>query len=85
MAGSSTDATLSMNTLLHLIIIRLSSNNYLLWVNQMTPLLNYQQLLAHVDGSSTAPSSHLLVDNKQVKNPDFAEWHAADQRAVIIL
>ena len=85
MAGSSSDATLPMNTLLHLITIRLSSSNYLLWVNQMIPLLNYQHLLDHVDGSTAVPPSHLLVDEKKVENPDLAEWLAADQRAVILL
>nr|KAJ0228206.1 hypothetical protein LSAT_V11C100023320 [Lactuca sativa] len=85
MAGSSNDSTLPMHTLIHLITIRLSSSNYLLWVNQMVPLLNYQHLLAHVDGSSEAPPTHHTVDAKQVENPAFEEWQAADQRTVLLL
>ncbi|KAJ9546703.1 hypothetical protein OSB04_019246 [Centaurea solstitialis] len=84
-ASSSQDTTLPMNTILHLITIRLSSTNYLLWKNQMMPFLNYQLLLGHVDGSSQAPPSQLLVDNKPTVNPAHAEWLAADQRAIILL
>lgn len=79
------DTTLPMNTILHLITIRLSSTNYLLWVNQMTPLLSYQHLLGHVDGSSNAPPPSITVDNKTTVNPELAEWQAADQRALILL
>lgn len=85
MASSSTETTLPMNTILHLITIRLSPSNYLLWVNQMTPLLTYQNLFDHIDGSSPAPPSHLVVDGKPTLNPAHAEWLAADQRAVILL
>ena len=85
MESSSTETTLPMNTILHLITIRLSPSNYLLWVNQMTPLLTYQNLFDHIDGSSQAPPSHLVVDGKPTLNPAHAEWLAADQRAVILL
>ena len=81
----SQDTTLPMNTILHLITIRLSSTNYLLWVNQMMHLLQYQDLLGHVDGSSQAPPSQLLVDNKPTVNMAHAEWLAADQCVVILL
>lgn len=74
-----------MNTLMHLMTIRLSPSNYLLWKSQLIPLLTHQSLLGHVDGTSAAPPTELLVNDKPAPNPAFAAWLAADQRAVIIL
>ncbi|KAI3510913.1 hypothetical protein L1887_18051 [Cichorium endivia] len=85
MASSSADSTLPMNTILHMITNRLSSSNYLLWKSQMLPLLSYQNLLRHVDGSLAAPPSELLTDEKSSPNPAYASWLSVDQRAVILL
>ncbi|KAJ9561510.1 hypothetical protein OSB04_006670 [Centaurea solstitialis] len=86
MAGSSSsDSLLSMNTALHLISNRLTSSNYLLWKNQLLPLLSYQNLLPLVDGTSPAPPSEIITDGKSAPNPEFAAWLSADQRAVILL
>lgn len=74
-----------MNTLMHLITIRLSPSNYLLWKSQLTPILTHQNLLGHVDGTSVAPPTEVLVDNKTSPNPTFVAWLAADLCAVIIL
>ncbi|KAJ9542144.1 hypothetical protein OSB04_028650 [Centaurea solstitialis] len=83
--SSSTDTLLPMNTLMHLLTIRLSPSNYLLWKSQLIPLLTHQGLLGHVDGTSSAPPTELLNDNKPSPNPAYAAWIAADQRTVIIL
>ncbi|KAI3719151.1 hypothetical protein L6452_20045 [Arctium lappa] len=81
----STDNTLPLNTLLHMLTIKLSSSNYLLWRNQIIPILSYQNLLRHVDGSATAPSPTIVQDDKEVANPDIPLWLAADQRTIIVL
>ncbi|KAL4560122.1 hypothetical protein LXL04_032271 [Taraxacum kok-saghyz] len=85
MAASSSDSTLSMNTVLNLISNRLTSANYLLWKNQLLPLHTYQNLLPLVDGTSPAPPSEQVVAGKPAPNSDFAAWQSANQRAVILL
>ncbi|KAJ9550336.1 hypothetical protein OSB04_014381 [Centaurea solstitialis] len=86
MAGSSSsDSLLSMNTALHLISNRLTSSNYLLWKNQLLPLLCYQNLMPLVDGTSPAPPSEIITDGKSAPNPEFAAWLSVNQRAVILL
>nr|GEZ05590.1 zinc finger, CCHC-type, Gag-polypeptide of LTR copia-type [Tanacetum cinerariifolium] len=85
-ASSSSDETLfSMNTLLHMMTIKLTSNNYLLWHNQMLPIFTYQKLIRHIDGTSIAPSSTIVVDGKMVPNHTVVPWNEVDQRAVILL
>ncbi|KAJ9544175.1 hypothetical protein OSB04_023882 [Centaurea solstitialis] len=83
--SSSHDNHLPMQTILHLITIRLSSSNYLLWKNQMTPLLSLQGLSEHVDGSSPIPTTEIIVDGKNVPNPALPVWIEKDQRAIILL
>ncbi|CAH1413443.1 unnamed protein product [Lactuca virosa] len=86
MAGSSSsDSLLSMNTILHLISNRLTSSNYLIWRNQIVSLLQYQNLLPLVDGSSTKPPSTIVKEGTSILNPELTEWQSADQRAVILL
>ncbi|KAK1424394.1 hypothetical protein QVD17_19723 [Tagetes erecta] len=84
-SSSQTETTLPMATVLHMITIKLSSSNYLLWQNQMVPLLSYQQLLDHVDGSSKPPSGTILVNNEASPNPELTNWLSADKRAIILL
>ncbi|KAI3765987.1 hypothetical protein L2E82_16034 [Cichorium intybus] len=83
--STSNEGPFSMNTLLHMIPIKLSSANYLLWLNQMTPLLSYQKLMDHVIGSSPVPAKTITVDNKEVENPAYSTWMNLDQQAIILL
>ncbi|GJT07834.1 putative RNA-directed DNA polymerase [Tanacetum coccineum] len=82
--STSQDNTFPMNTLLHMIPIKLSSTNYLLWKNQMLPLLSYQKLTNHIDGT-TAPSATITFGDQSIPNPAFTTWNDFDQRAVILL
>lgn len=50
----------------------------------MTPLLLYQGLLGHVDGSSVLPAE-FTDEGKSTPNPAFLAWVTADQRTVILL
>lgn len=51
----------------------------------MLPILTYQNLLSHMDGSSVLPPITVLKDGKEVSNSDYGSWLSADQRVVIIL
>ncbi|GKD28594.1 putative RNA-directed DNA polymerase [Tanacetum coccineum] len=86
MAGDSTvDSPLPLATVLHMITIKLSSNNYLIWKNQMMPLLAYQKLTGYVDGSIPMPSSTITSGESTSPNPAYSSWVAADQRALILI
>ena len=50
---TSSPSPLTFNTMVHMITIKLSSTNYLLWKSQFLPLLRSQGLLGYVDGSAT--------------------------------
>lgn len=86
MASSSTnDGNLSLNTILHMLTIKLSSTNYLLWKNQILPLLKYQNLFAHVNGESIRPSETITVEDKSSPNPLLPIWEEANHRALLII
>lgn len=50
----------------------------------MTPLLTYQGLLRHVDGSSSLPTEFINAA-KLAPNPAYHEWISVDQRIVLLL
>ena len=85
-AMAATDGNLPMSTIIHMITtIRLSSSNYLLWRNQLLPLLSYQKLKDHVLGTTEPPKATITTDDKSIPNLEFVSWSDADQRAVLIL
>ncbi|KAD3641226.1 hypothetical protein E3N88_30450 [Mikania micrantha] len=51
----------------------------------MIPLLSYQQLLSHVDGTQNAPPPLITNNDKSVDNPAYITWIQAEQQAIIIL
>ncbi|GJX82810.1 zinc finger, CCHC-type containing LTR copia-type gag-polypeptide [Tanacetum coccineum] len=78
------DGTFPMNTLLHMIPIKLDSINYLLWKNQMLLLFSYKKPTNHIDGT-LAPPVTILAADKPVPNLAFDTWNNLDQRAFILL
>ncbi|XP_076918808.1 uncharacterized protein LOC143579360 [Bidens hawaiensis] len=84
MADSSSES-LSMSTLLHLVTLKLTPTNYLVWKNHMLPIFAFQNLLGHIDGTSLQPSSTITVEGKTTPNPAASLWAAQDQKAVILL
>ncbi|GKA31556.1 retrovirus-related pol polyprotein from transposon TNT 1-94 [Tanacetum coccineum] len=50
----------------------------------MLPLLSYQKLTNHIDGT-TAPSATITSGDQSIPNPAFTTWNDFDQRAVILL
>nr|GEX10152.1 hypothetical protein [Tanacetum cinerariifolium] len=86
MAGDFTvDSPLPLATVLHMITIKLSSTNYLIWKNQMMPLLAYQKLTGYVDGSIPMSPSTITSGESTSQNPAYSSWIAADQRALILI
>ncbi|KAF5821146.1 putative RNA-directed DNA polymerase [Helianthus annuus] len=83
--STSDQTTTPLHTLLHLITIKLSSTNYLLWKNQVHPVLSYLNLVSHIDGTSQAPPESITNDGKTEPNPKFQTWKEADQRVLLLL
>ncbi|GKB04384.1 retrovirus-related pol polyprotein from transposon TNT 1-94 [Tanacetum coccineum] len=69
-----------LNTIIHMLTIKLGSSNYLSWKNQIIPILSYQNLLNHVDGTGITPPSTRREADKTVDNPDYSAWVLADQK-----
>lgn len=68
-----------------MLTIKLTSSNYLLWRNQITPLLLHQKWMCHFDGSSTVPPSTSLVDGKEAPNLAYDAWVELNQKVLLIL
>ena len=78
---------LSFNTMVHMITIKLSATNFLLWKSQLLPLLQCQVCLGFVDGSLQQPSETLpnITNGTSIPNPKFLEWKLKDQRILSML
>ena len=94
MASSSTSTTSTLNTMTtpspttlppihHLITIKLTYENYLLWKAQIVPYLKGQHLYGYLDGSTPAPPQSFTIevdgDVQVIQNPDFGHWYLQDQ------
>jgi hypothetical protein len=67
----------------HLITIKLTRENYLLWKAQVVPYLRGQHLFQFVDGSSTIPQPIITASSDggstTLINPEFTQWQLQDQ------
>ena len=67
----------------HLITIKLTRENYLLWKAQVVPYLRGQHLFQFVDGSSTIPQPTITASSDgastTIINPEFTQWQLQDQ------
>ncbi|CAH9142138.1 unnamed protein product [Cuscuta epithymum] len=77
------DATLPFTTLVHMITIKLTSSNYLLWRNQVATLLESQGLFGYIDGSIPSPTVSVSPTPDEVKR--LATWNTQDKRLVSLL
>ncbi|KAF5470482.1 hypothetical protein F2P56_010995 [Juglans regia] len=76
MANSSTNQ-LPLNTMVHMVTVKLTPTNYLLWRRQFIPLLESQDLMGYLDGFSPAPSAQILqlsAIGKPVDDTDKVYW-----------
>lgn len=78
--------TLPFSTLIHMITIKLTSTNYLLWKTQITSVFECQDLLGFIDGSNEAPPPTIADTNGvQQPNPDYSSWRVSDRRISSLL
>ncbi|KAK1614549.1 hypothetical protein QYE76_020066 [Lolium multiflorum] len=87
-APAARDASVSRDLppihLAHLLTVKLTPDNYLLWRAQVLPLLRSYHLDGYVDGSLPCPSAvvHLTTADGAplpVANPAYRQWTAQDQ------
>uniref|UniRef100_A0A2N9FQZ5 Uncharacterized protein n=1 Tax=Fagus sylvatica TaxID=28930 RepID=A0A2N9FQZ5_FAGSY len=73
----------SLTAVHHLITIKLTRDNYLLWKAQIVPYLRGQHLFAFLNGSRSAPPPSFPTQHAEaialVPNPEFQAWHLQDQ------
>ena len=75
---------LSFNTMIHMVTIKLSSSNYLLWKSQLLHLLESEELLGHVD-ETLAPSPRFALADYHTPNIKYLAWKNTDQRFLSLL
>jgi hypothetical protein len=70
----------------HVVTIRLSKTNYLLWRAQLLPYLRSTKLLGLLDGTNPAPPQQIASSNVAgadlVHNPDYDKWFNLDQQVL---
>uniref|UniRef100_A0A2N9HGH7 CCHC-type domain-containing protein n=1 Tax=Fagus sylvatica TaxID=28930 RepID=A0A2N9HGH7_FAGSY len=73
----------SLTQVHHLITIKLTQDNYLLWKAQIVPYLKGQHLFGFLDGTRLAPLPVLTTTAdgaaQVIPNPEFQQWHLQDQ------
>ncbi|KAK2995538.1 hypothetical protein RJ640_026690 [Escallonia rubra] len=77
---AATSPTLVTST--HTFSVKLTSKNYLAWKTQFLPILNYQNLHGHIDGTSSPPPKTLVsptAENLHIPNPEYEAWFKKDQ------
>jgi hypothetical protein len=70
--------------LAHLVTVKLTPDNYLLWRAQVLPLLRSYYLDGYVDGTLPCPSAFVQLTTADghplpVANPAYRQWTAQDQ------
>ncbi len=61
----------------HLVTVKLTRDNYLLWKAQIVPYLKGQKVFGYVDGSISMPPQAILASNDgliTIPNPAFLTW-----------
>src|SRR6266540_2805931 len=70
----------------HVVTIRLTNANYLLWRAQLLPYLRSSNLLGYLNGTTAAPSTHIaaLTDGgaELIPNSAYASWYNTDQQVL---
>ncbi len=78
-----TTSPYSLSPIHHLITIKLTRDNYLLWKAQIVPYLKGNHLFGFIDGTRTPPPEFLppstTEPNLSLPNPDFLFWQTQDQ------
>ncbi|PWA91410.1 hypothetical protein CTI12_AA080840 [Artemisia annua] len=84
-SSASSETLFSMTAFNHMMHMKLSSSNYLVWREQMLLVLDFHTLSAHVAADATPPPALITVAGKSSPNPDAAAWFDKDQKAVLLI
>lgn len=78
--------SLALQAMSHMITMKLSSSNYLLWHSLIHHLFFSQEFLSYIDGSSPLPAK-MIVDavGSTSPNPGYTKWYANDQIVKVFL
>ncbi|KAA8545032.1 hypothetical protein F0562_019751 [Nyssa sinensis] len=66
----------------HTFSVKLTPSNYLAWKTQFIPLLNYQNLIGFIDGTTPSPPKTKLSNTDpptETPNSDYENWFKKDQ------
>ena len=73
----------SLTIIHHLITIKLTRDNYLLWKAQIVPYLKGQHLYGYLSKTTPTPPQIITVAandaTQALQNPKFQHWHLQDQ------
>ena len=53
--------------------------------NHVLPLLSFQKLIDHVEGTLLPPTATIELEGKSTSNRSFSTWKEADQEAYLTL
>ncbi|RVX21299.1 hypothetical protein CK203_001737 [Vitis vinifera] len=79
--SSSSPPSLPLNTMVHMLTIKLTSSNYLLWRNQFVPLLASQELFGYLDDTAQFTLSSLTEESMSEVlgfRHSHEAWHALE-------
>ncbi|KAK0579109.1 hypothetical protein LWI29_021252 [Acer saccharum] len=79
--------TFSVPNITHIVSVKLTDTNYLLWQTQIKPFLIGQNYWHFIDGSFPQPSQFLpQIEGKPAEpNPDYTTWFQTDQTLVSLI
>ncbi|KAI5328885.1 hypothetical protein L3X38_028282 [Prunus dulcis] len=88
MSSSSSTSSLKIESLLGMLTICLSEDNYLNWSYQLESVLQGYDLFGHLDGSVTSPPKFAILDEEAVTaevNVAYKEWLCTDKALMSLL
>ena len=68
--------------------IKLTKDNYLSWKTAITPYINGNKILHHIDGTTAAPPKHIpspTTPSVLIPNPTYNTWFETDQLLLSVL
>ncbi|CAL9005263.1 unnamed protein product, partial [Prunus brigantina] len=88
MASSSSTSSLKIESLLGMLTIRLSDDNYLKWSYQLESVLQGYDLFGYLDGSVFAPPKFAIWDEEGVTSEvtvAYKDWLRTDKALLSLL
>ncbi|KAI3935864.1 hypothetical protein MKW92_042353 [Papaver armeniacum] len=74
-----TTTTFPFQHITQLISLKLDDTNFLIWKNQMEPILISTDLIGYVDGSITSPPEFIKDGESEILNPAYFKWRKWDK------